>query len=141
MAQGLGRHDVELHVVAAEWITAVGPRFCPWAGEIPSESGAPALRPSGVARADIVGGSKEALQSMAKQTRGEGAHDPLGEDVFSYRATRAGLVFIAWHGRTVTTLRGQAAESFLRRIDGATGRAAQLVMAKATGHFKHGTER
>jgi hypothetical protein len=67
--------------------------------------------------------------------------DRLAEEVFSYRATKEGAVFIAWQGRVVTTLRGKPAERFLARIGGLDGRDAQLVMAKATGHFKHGNER
>jgi hypothetical protein len=41
----------------------------------------------------------------------------------------------------VTFLRGKAAQKFLVRVDGVDERSAQLVMAKVTGHFKHGNER
>jgi hypothetical protein len=67
--------------------------------------------------------------------------DRLSEEVFSYRAAKNGTVFISWQGRTVTTLRGAAAERFLAKIEGLEQKDAQLVMAKATGHFKHGNER
>lgn len=52
-----------------------------------------------------------------------------------------GLVYISRHGKTVTTVRGRPAATFLTRIAGLDAHAAQLVMTKATGHFKHGTER
>jgi hypothetical protein len=50
------------------------------------------------------------------------------DDVFSYRSTKDGKVFISWHGRKVTTLAGAREEQ-------------QLEMARVTGHFKHGNER
>ena len=54
---------------------------------------------------------------------------------------KQGQIFIAWRGKTVTTLSGKEAERFLVRIAGCDDRGAQLVMAKATGNFKHGNER
>ena len=65
----------------------------------------------------------------------------LDDEPFDFRATKSGVVFISWHGKTVTTLKGKHAETFLARIVGLDASAAQLLMAKATGHFKHGTER
>ena len=60
----------------------------------------------------------------------------LDDDVFSYRALKDGKVFIYWRGKHVTTLADADARKFLRKIDGLDGKAAQLVMAKATGNFK-----
>jgi len=60
---------------------------------------------------------------------------------FSYRATADGRVLIAWRGRTVTTLKGREAASFVARIDALDADAAQLLMAKLTGNFKRGNER
>jgi hypothetical protein len=65
----------------------------------------------------------------------------LADEPFAYRATKDGTVFISWHVKTVTTLRGKPAERFLTSIHDLDDQAAQLLMAKATGHFKHGTER
>jgi hypothetical protein len=65
----------------------------------------------------------------------------FAEELFAYRAINDGSVFISCQGKTVTTLRGKAAERFLAKIDGLDARAAQLAMAKAIGHFKHGNER
>ena len=65
----------------------------------------------------------------------------LDEDVFSYTATKDGRVLIYFHGKHVTTLSKLKAQKFLTQVEGAEDRAAQLAMAKATGHFKHGNER
>ena len=63
------------------------------------------------------------------------------EEVFSYRITKDRKVFIAWHGKQVTVLGGRIAEDFITSISNADNREAQLIMAKATGHFKHGNEK
>ncbi len=65
----------------------------------------------------------------------------LDEEVFAYRASKDGLVFIHWHGKLVMTLRGQGAKRFLARTAGLDGKAVQLEMARITGNFKHGNER
>jgi len=67
----------------------------------------------------------------------------LTEEVFAYKATKEQKVFISWHGKTVTTLGGDKARRFLADMDDADphSQEAQLVMAKATGHFKHGNEK
>jgi len=65
----------------------------------------------------------------------------LDEEVFAYKVTKNRKVFITWYGKQVTTLSGRMAEGFISSIAGASGKDAQLIMAKATGHFKHGNER
>jgi hypothetical protein len=65
----------------------------------------------------------------------------LARQPFSFTATRNGLVRIAFEGKVVTTLAGIAASRFLAKIESATPADRQLTMAKATGHFRHGTER
>lgn len=65
----------------------------------------------------------------------------LSGEPFSARATSDGKVFIRWHGKLVTTLRGAAAARFLKGLAGADAARAQLLMARVTGHFKHGNER
>jgi len=68
--------------------------------------------------------------------------EPEGRgEVFSYRASAGEKVFISFHGKVVTVLRGREARRFLDRITPLDGEQAQLVMAKATGNFKHGNER
>ena len=49
-------------------------------------------------------------------------------------------VFIFWYKKQVMILKGQQARKFIDKIAHLNGKAAQLVMAKITGHFKHGNE-
>lgn len=65
----------------------------------------------------------------------------LLDDVFSYEAHKDGKVFIYWHTRQVTILKGKAAQKFLANIEKLQPHQAQLLMAKATGNFKRGNER
>ena len=67
--------------------------------------------------------------------------DLISGEPFSYISTKNGLVQIAYKGKTITTLRGQDASRFLARVEHADQESVQLAMAKATGQFKHGTER
>ena len=60
---------------------------------------------------------------------------------FRYRATRGGEVHIAREGRTVTTLRGDAAQRFLSRVAAIDAAGAQQLMARATGNYRRGNER
>ena len=64
----------------------------------------------------------------------------LNEEIFSYRITKDKKVFISWNGKVITTLNGSRAERFILDIDKMDGIEAQLIMAKVTGHFKHGNE-
>jgi len=54
---------------------------------------------------------------------------------------KQGLVLLAWHGKPVMTLKGEAADKFLVRVSDVSEKEAQLIMAKLTGNFKHGNER
>ena len=65
----------------------------------------------------------------------------VADEPFSYRSMKNGLVEIAYKGRAVVNLRGREAARFLNKVQSGDERNAQLVMAKATGHFKHGNER
>ena len=67
--------------------------------------------------------------------------DLVADAPFSYRSMKNGLVEIAYNGRAVVNLRGREAARFLNRVESGDEKNAQLVMAKATGHFKHGNER
>jgi hypothetical protein len=60
---------------------------------------------------------------------------------FSYRATKDGKVLIAWHGKPIVTLKGGKAKSFIEKTSVANEEQQQLLMARATGNFKHGNER
>ncbi len=65
----------------------------------------------------------------------------FNEEVFTYMVAKDNKVFISWHGKQVVTLSGTKGEEFIAAIDGANDKQAQLIMAKATGHFKHGNEK
>ncbi len=65
----------------------------------------------------------------------------LDEEVFSYRATKDGKIFLFWRGKQIKALKGVAAQEFLEEISDADTWDAQLIMAKITGNFKHGNER
>ncbi len=65
----------------------------------------------------------------------------LDEEVFSYRATKDGKVFLFWHRKQIKILKGLAAQEFLEDISDADSKEAQLLMARITGNFKHGNER
>ncbi|HWR60853.1 MAG TPA: hypothetical protein VN580_04540 [Clostridia bacterium] len=65
----------------------------------------------------------------------------LDEEVFSYKTNKDNKVFIFWNGRQIMILKGSESERFIKRIKAADPREAQLIMAKATGNFKHGNER
>ena len=65
----------------------------------------------------------------------------LDEEVFSYRITKDRKVFISYHGKQVTVLSGNRAETFISEIKDAEGKEAQLIMAKVTGNFKRGNEK
>ncbi|MBL8102490.1 MAG: hypothetical protein JNM02_08185 [Anaerolineales bacterium] len=58
-----------------------------------------------------------------------------------FRETKDGRVLIYWHGKQITVLKGKVASKFLKDILPADSMQAQLVMARITGHFKHGNER
>jgi hypothetical protein len=51
--------------------------------------------------------------------------------------TASGTVLISRGGRQVTIVRGRAAERLAAALDGADARTTQLLLAKATGHYKH----
>ncbi|MEM1154639.1 MAG: hypothetical protein AAGI44_10880 [Pseudomonadota bacterium] len=60
---------------------------------------------------------------------------------FHYRASKDGLVQIFYRQKMVTTVNGRDAVKLLSKLESASEENAQLLMAKATGHFKHGNER
>ena len=67
--------------------------------------------------------------------------DLYAEAPFSFSSGKNGLVQIYCRGKLVTTLRGAKSSRFIARIGAMDADAAQLEMAKVTGHFKHGNER
>lgn len=71
----------------------------------------------------------------------EDARNRFDEDVFTHRITRDGKVLISWEGRIVTTVAGKDAAKLISRLDSADRRQVQHLLARATGHFRHGNER
>lgn len=66
----------------------------------------------------------------------------LEDGVFSCQLTKDGRVLLYWHGSIVKTLAGRDAQKFASALDRCSSEhCEQLLMAKATGHFKHGNER
>ena len=65
----------------------------------------------------------------------------LDHEVFSYRATKDGKIFLFWQGKQVKVLKGQIAQKFLRDVVVVDQQEAQLMMAKIMGNFKHSNER
>lgn len=60
----------------------------------------------------------------------------LDDCPFSFTHSRDGKVFIAWRGRQVVILKGDKANSFLKRVEGQNEARQQMTMAKITGNFK-----
>jgi hypothetical protein len=65
----------------------------------------------------------------------------LQEQPFDFQITKDNRVLIYWDNRIIMTLKGQAAEKLITKLDGADETTIQLALAKVTGHFKHGNER
>lgn len=71
----------------------------------------------------------------------EDARNRFEEDVFTHRITKDGKVLIWWEGRIVTTIAGKDAVRLISRLETADRREVQQLLARATGHFRHGNER
>lgn len=65
----------------------------------------------------------------------------LDTEPFSFRVSKDGKVIISWQGRQVTILSGKEAAKFTQRMETVDEKGRQLIMAKATGNFKHGNEK
>ena len=78
---------------------------------------------------------------MANMEKSIDKRNVLDEDVFTYKITKDSKVFISYEGKQVTILSGKKAEDFIKKIQNAEGKEAQLIMAKITGNFKRGNEK
>jgi len=65
----------------------------------------------------------------------------LDNNIFTYQAVKDDKIFIYWHEKQVTILKGKEAQRFIDKIRGLGDQEIQLVMAKITGNFKRGNER
>jgi hypothetical protein len=70
-------------------------------------------------------------------------HEPTNPDDlgFTYRIRKNGDIEIFHHGRLASTLRGIDAVDFRQEASDETSAAAQQLMARVTGNYKHGNER
>ena len=59
---------------------------------------------------------------------------------FSYQVTKKGMVHISFENRVVTVLNGKDAAKFADKASSSDEAGQQMLMAKATGHFKHGSQ-
>ena len=62
------------------------------------------------------------------------------DEPFNYIAAKNGLIQISYNGKVITKLEGEAGIKFLVKVESEDSDNAQLVMAKVTGHYKHGNE-
>ncbi len=69
------------------------------------------------------------------------ARDRFAEDVFTYRTTKEGKILISWQGKLVATLAGKPAQQLMFKLQASDRLEIQHLLARATGHFKHGNER
>ncbi len=60
---------------------------------------------------------------------------------FRFEALNTGDVKIWHHGKLASTLRGEAATSFLESVKTMNEDAQQQAMARVTGNYKRGNER
>ena len=70
------------------------------------------------------------------------ARGRLDENPFSHRTTKTGQVLVSRGGRQVAVVAGEKGRRLLARLGGAAGEEErQLLLAKATGNYRHGNER
>lgn len=67
--------------------------------------------------------------------------DRLKEEPFDYKETKAGKLMIYYNNKMIMTLGEKQAAKTLRKLKNADDFNIQLILAKVTGHFKHGNER
>ncbi|MFQ3231805.1 hypothetical protein [Reinekea sp.] len=60
---------------------------------------------------------------------------------FEYQITKEGCVFFTHNGRKAGSISGKAGAKFIVKLESSGFVEQQLMMAKATGHYKHGNER
>jgi microcystin degradation protein MlrC len=67
----------------------------------------------------------------------------LDDEPFAHHVTKDGRVLISFEGRRVSVVAGRRAARLIAALQQAAAdpAAVQLLLAKATGHFKRGTER
>jgi hypothetical protein len=70
------------------------------------------------------------------------ARGRLDEDPFSHRTTKSGQVLVSRGGRQIAIVAGEKGRRLLARLAGVgSEEERQLLLAKATGNYRHGNER
>lgn len=72
---------------------------------------------------------------MTQDARGR-----LESDPFVWRITRDGAVRVSRGGREVAVIGGREAAKLIAKLARASAEEAQHLLARATGHYRHGTE-
>jgi hypothetical protein len=67
--------------------------------------------------------------------------DALAADPYAWQVTAAGAVRVFRGGRLVATVGGRRAARLAAQLHDADDAAAQQLLARATGHYRHGNER
>ena len=78
---------------------------------------------------------------MSRRRRPVDQRGRLELEPFGYVTTKSGQIRISYDGQVVTTVAGEQADRLIRRLEHAEPSQVQLLLAKATGNFKHGNER
>jgi hypothetical protein len=73
-------------------------------------------------------------------TRPTGDH-ALAANPFDWQVTKAGTVLVFRGGRQIVTVGGKRGDKLAAQLERADERTAQQLLARATGHYKHGNER
>ncbi len=67
--------------------------------------------------------------------------DALAAHPFDWQVTKSGTVLVFRGGRQIVTVGGRAGAKLAAQLERADDRASQQLLARATGHYKHGNER
>ncbi len=67
--------------------------------------------------------------------------DKLHQNPFEYKITKNNKVFIYWNSQCIKVLSKDKATRFKAKIKDLSDWDIQLLLAKITGHFKHGNEK
>ena len=63
------------------------------------------------------------------------------EKPFAYKFTKDGKCFIYWNNKQIMIVDKEKANKLRIKMDSLDEYGKQLILAKTTGHFKHGNER
>lgn len=69
------------------------------------------------------------------------ARGKLEDEPFDYQITKDNRVLLYYKDKLIKTISGKVAAKFIAKIEGLDWYQQQLLLAKATGNFKHGNER